>query len=428
MSRTFDQVWVGIALLVAASVASSGHAAESATARIAAASAAVQKDAEGTIFTVKVKLKTPKDGRDKRVSRPLDEVSCSMFVPAGVKVIRGAVFNPFYEPTVQQKHWRTAVGLWDFALIGTNFFRVRNDELGSTLLAELRQLAEASEHPEVEHLPLCVLGMSIGAGLTVRIAEALPERVIACGPVCLEVGPRDAASHGIPMITIFGERDGRQMEKLADKLPATRSEGAQWATAVQWRLRHDFARANNLIMPLFDRAIRHRYPKGQTPLKGPVNLQDYEEANGWIGDPATWRSQAPHIAPVARFKGNASKACWLPDADVAAVWQAFVVREPKLTIAAPKGFGDKQPFAPHPAGKPIAVRLQVASDLNAKKIDLYDGSRKIATLAGPPPQVTIEQLDPGVHALIAVATLDDGRLSLSRPNTILVVEGGLAAE
>jgi hypothetical protein len=344
-----------------------------------------------------------------------------MFVPAGVKVVRGAVLNPFYEPTVKQEHWRTAVGLWDFALIGTNFFRVRNDELGWTLLAGLKQLAGASDRGEIEHLPLCVLGMSIGAGLTVRIAEALPERVIACGPVCLEVGPRDAASHRIPMITIFGERDGRQMEKLAEKLPAARTEGAQWASAVQWRLRHDFARANNLIMPLFERAIRHRYPAGRTPLDGPVALADYQESNGWIGDPSTWRSQAPHIARVGEFEGDPSKACWLPDAYVAAVWQAFVVHEPRLTIAAPKGFGDKQPFAAHPAGKPITVELQVAPDLNAKMVDLYDGDRRIATFAGLPPQATIDKPDPGVHALVAIATVDGGGRSLSRPNTTLVV-------
>jgi hypothetical protein len=223
------------------------------------------------------------------------------------------------------------------------------------------------------------------------------------------------------MITIFGERDGRQMEKLAEKLPAARSEGAQWATAVQWRLRHDWARANNLVVPLFDHAIGHRYPRGRTPLNGPVALVDYRERSGWTGDPATWRSQAPHIAPVGEFKGDASKVCWLPDAYVAAVWQAFVVHEPELTIVAPKGFGDKQPFVPHPAGKPITLELQVAPDLEAKRIDLYDGDKRIATFAGSPPKATIEKPEPGVHALIAVATLDDVGRSLSRPNTILVV-------
>ena len=36
--------------------------------------------------------------------------------------------------------------------------------------------------------------MSAGAGISMRIAEHLPDRVIAVGPVCLEVGPRDARS------------------------------------------------------------------------------------------------------------------------------------------------------------------------------------------------------------------------------------------
>ena len=48
-----------------------------------------------SIVTCRVKLKTPKSGKDRRVSRPLDEVSCSLYVPPEAKVLRGVVFNPF---------------------------------------------------------------------------------------------------------------------------------------------------------------------------------------------------------------------------------------------------------------------------------------------------------------------------------------------
>lgn len=64
---------------------------------------------KGSVVQTKVKLITPKDGKDKRVARPLDEVSCSMFLPDGIEVLRGAVYNPFYENTVHQEHWRTVV-------------------------------------------------------------------------------------------------------------------------------------------------------------------------------------------------------------------------------------------------------------------------------------------------------------------------------
>jgi len=375
----------------------------------------------GGVFTVKVKLKTPKNGKDKRVARPLDEVSMSMYVPPGAKVVRGAVLNPFYEATVKQEHWRTATGLWDFALIGTNLFRVRNDELGWTVRQGLKQLAEATGHPEVAHAPLCLVGMSIGAGLSTRIVEAMPEQVIAAGPVCLEVGPRDGPSGRVPMITIFGERDGRQMEILGRKLPEARTQHAQWAIAVQWRLRHNFARANNMLMPLFDRAIRQRYAQGATPRAGSVALRDYREAAGWLGDPSTCADSLPHIAPVKGFKGDSTKACWLPDAFVAAVWQAFVVREPKLTIVEPAGMGDGKPFIAHQAGGAMRVCLQVADDLKPQRLELYDGDRKLAEFAEGKQEVVVEGLTPGVHALIAVTTDLAGRKLVSRPNTILVV-------
>ena len=56
-----------------------------------------------------------------------------------------------------------------------------------------------------------------------------------------------------------------------------------------------------------------------------------------LGDPNTWGGDLATIAPASDFKGDPARACWLPDAYVAAVWQAFVVREPKLSIAAPDG-------------------------------------------------------------------------------------------
>ena len=381
----------------------------------------------GTALTVKVKLKTPKSARDQRMGQTPGEVSMSMYVPAGAKVIRGAVLNPFYEDTVKQAHWRAAVGLWDFALIGTNFFGVRNDELGETLLAGLRRLAEASGRAEVANVPLCPVGMSIGAGLTTRIVEAMPDRVLAAGPVCLEVGPRDAPSGSVPMITLFGERDGRQMELLAGKLPEARARGARWATAVQWRLRHDFARANNLLMPLFARAIAHRYPRGATPQAGPVKLTDRPLADGWLGDPNTWAGDLATIAPAKDYKGDPARACWLPDAYVAAVWQAFVVREPKLSIAAPDGLGDGKPFSTHPAGRAIGVRVTLAEGLAPKRLELYDGDRRLAAFGEGKLELTLDGLAPGVHALIAVATDPAGRKLVSRPNTLVVVPAEKAA-
>ena len=70
--------------------------------------------------------------------------------------------------------------------------------------------------------------------MSASLAEDMPDRVIASAPVCLKVGPKTEKGRSVPMLTIFGERDGKQLEKLSAKLPEQRALGAQWAIAIQW--------------------------------------------------------------------------------------------------------------------------------------------------------------------------------------------------
>jgi hypothetical protein len=321
---------------------------------------------------------------------------------------------------VKQKHWRAAVSLWEFAHIGTNLFRVRNDELRTTVLNALKELALASSHPEVEHLPLCFHGMSIGGGLSSRLVEALPERTIAAAPVCLEVGPRDSLSHQVPMITIFGERDGRQMEILSEKLPAERAKGARWAISPQWGRKHEWHRASNLVMPFYDRTIRLRYPHSTDPLDGPVTLTACDEQSGWLGDCLSWRSTDAKVAAFQRYQGDRSQACWLPDQHVAAVWRSFVAYKSPLRIVAPKGMGDGEPFQTFAAGHSIAVTLDIFGDLQCEQIEVYDASRRLAVAEGSPPTAVLPGFERGIHTLFAEAQLTDGTRVVSPPNTIVV--------
>jgi hypothetical protein len=210
------------------------------------------------------------------------------------------------------------------------------------------------------------------------------------------------------------------MEILAGKLPEARGRGAQWATAVQWSLRHDFARANNLLMPLFDHAISYRYPAGATPLEGPVKLRDYPEKAGWLGDPATWEGDLPQVTPFRDFQGDPSRACWLPDGYMAAVWQSFVVREPRLRIVRPAGMGDGAPFEALRSDDPLRVEVRLEGDLDPARIELLDGYRRIGELSGSPPRCELKGIAPGLHALIASAVTRDGRRFHSHPNTVLI--------
>ncbi len=374
-------------------------------------------EAADRIIETSVKLKKPRR-LSKRSQGKADEVLMKVWIPDNVKVIRGAVLNPFYLKAVDQKHWQAACRQWDFAIVSCNYFGISRGEFAHSLLQGLKQFAKESKHPELANIPMCGVGMSAGAGMCVSFAAEIPERFIALGPVCLEVGPRNEESYRIPIMTIFGERDGRQFEKLAKRLPQGRTDGAEFAIAVQWRRRHEFGQANNLLFPFFDHVIKLRYPKDADPSNGPVKLLDIPHAEGWLGAPNTWRTPSATIDSFKKYKRNRAKACWLPDQYIASVWQAFVVPQPELKLKLPPGLGDGQPFAVRPAGKPIEVKVNLKKGLAIKSLALYDGDTMVAPLDKDGSGSA--KFARGIHALIAVATLEDGTVRRSRPNTIVV--------
>jgi hypothetical protein len=375
--------------------------------------------AKDILVRTELPLQTPRS-RDPVLGGSRDKVYFQVWIPDGVKVVRGAICNPFSRDETPQKHWQAAARHWQFALVQTDFDGVRKDEFG-LLEKALSELAKKSGHPELAHVPLCYTGMSRGGGMSMQLAELLPQRTLASVPVCLEVGPASAASRNVPVITVFGEKDGKQLPKLMEKLPKERGQGARWAIAVQWGRRHEFGQANNLSFVFLDDVIRRRLPDGATALKGPVRLNDIPLDAGWVGDISSWKQRPAPITPAAQFKGDTAQVCWLPTKRTAAVWQAFVsphAREVK--IAAPPGLGDKQPFVVHPAAKPVKVRVTLDPKLHAQAVELWDADAKLAERREGPWEFEV-RLRPGIHSLIAKVT-ENGQSRLSRPHTIVVAE------
>ncbi len=376
--------------------------------------------AEDRTIDLAMPLKTPRK-EAPRQGGPLDKVEISLWVPQGVKTVRGVMVNPFHLGAVKQQHWQAACRHWDFAVVGANYFGVRDNEFKDTLLAALKEAAQAVGRKELEHVPMLFAGMSAGGGMSVRFAELMPERTIAVGPVCLEVGPRSQPSYSIPMMTIFGERDGKQMEQLTTKLPTLRHDGAQWSIAVQWGRRHEFARANNLLMPMFDAAIAQRYPKDADPGAGPVTLKTIDETTGWLGDPASWTTGEATIAAWDKYPGDRKKACWFPDQHTAHAWRAFVAAKPKVMLSSPVGQGDMQPFAPLNADKEFVATAKV--DGIDGKVELFAGGRSLGSMVkGGDGQfrLTLPGLSVGIHAMYVVATDADGKRHYSQVNTVVV--------
>lgn len=376
--------------------------------------------AKDTTLRAEYTLKTPRP-RDPVLGGAKDKLVVTVWIPDGVKTVRGAVCNPFAKDEPPGKHWQAACRHWGFAYVTVDFDAVKKNEV-ALLQTALTDLAKKGGRPELEHVPLCFTGMSRGGGMSMQFAELMPERTIAGVPVCLEVGPTSDAARRVPVLTVFGEKDGQQMKLLLDKLPVQRKQDARWSLAVQWNRKHEFGQANNLSFVFLDDVIARRVPKESDPGK-PVKLADYPLEDGWLGDTSTWGKDGrlPVVALWREFKGDRAQACWFPSARTAATWQTFVGATKDVTITEPAGLGDGQAFVAHTAAKPVVVKLALAAALKPMKVELWDGDVRLAEKAEAP-WAFEAKLKPGIHPLYAVVRQDGQDQRTSRPHTIVVTE------
>ncbi len=101
-----------------------------------------------------------------------------------------------------------------------------------------------------------------------------------------------------------------------------------------------------------------------------------------------------------------------------AVWQAFVAGTNDVILEQPAGLGYKQKFSVHPAGKPLAVKVNVAAKLKPAKVELWDAHERLAQRTEAPWTFEVS-LRPGIHSLFATVE-GSGQTRFSRPNTLVV--------
>lgn len=364
-----------------------------------------------------------------------EKVFVQVWLPAGVRTFRGGICNPFSKEEKVSAHWQAACRHWRFAYVQTDFDAVRKEEFG-LLEKGLAELAKKSGQPELALLPMCFIGMSRGGGMSMQLSERLPGRTLASAPVCLEVGPQSQATRALPVLTVFGEKDGSQMKKLLEKLPKERSLDARWGIAVQWGRKHEFAQANNLSFVFFDEVIRRRLPStknAESPkdVGAPVRLSEIPLEEGWLGEIVEWEKNSkevgkPVVHPWKDYKGDRARACWFPSERVARVWQAFV-SSPRpnpsagrdILMTEPSGLGDGQRFLLHSVKKPVSVKLSLGAKWSPDKVELWDAERRLETRSVGPWNFEV-RLEPGIHSLYAIVYERGQPLRNSRPHTLIV--------
>ena len=265
-----------------------------------------------------------------------------LWIPPECATVRGliAAFANLTErqwledPAVRKVAERQCLGIvW----IGPGDESILNADMkpgaGEAFQATLRALARVSGFPELEFAPVIPTGHSAHGQFAWRFAQWAPERTIAAIPIKTVPLPQDLELPGIPILYIVGEttewpqyRDGR----IGDRdffWPHVRDSALRLRQADPETLigvatdpgggHFDWSQADGRLLALFiDEACSARLPR-QAPAHGPVHLRPIQANQGWLTDSAGVQPDRWPPEPYANDQGNASKAYWFFDREMA---------------------------------------------------------------------------------------------------------------
>jgi hypothetical protein len=292
----------------------------------------------------------------------------------------------------------------------------------------LKQLAVDSQHPELVHAPYGATGFSAGGGFASRLLVETPDKVIASVIVGSRLKLTDitptAAHLGTPACIINGEHEHGENEQggmaavVEPVLKDYRPKGALWGWMAVPGIGHEIAGQEVLAMPMLDAAVRLRYPTDGDVRKGPVKLKPVAPGSGWVADNTTWTSGLTAITPAKEFKGNIAKSSWLLNEDLAFIYRAYATYDRPLKITSPLNTSARDLVLD--AGSSVRIVVDDSQFAGWKKLDLFDGARKVDELTGGPAEFTVKDLRAGYHAFSVLGTDGEGNIRPSGPVLVVV--------
>jgi hypothetical protein len=258
-------------------------------------------------------------------------------IPANVPVCRAAVLNMdmggygiYWNRAWIEECRRIQCAMIHLAgdFIGRKAMYFAGRDGGPLLTEALRAIAKEAQRPELPNLPWVPWGLSGGGYAADEMRECSPERLLGCIPYHGESGfwahgpfaePTDAAL-AVPMLLFVGGGDmGCGKESMLMRFLKERAHGGLAAHVREPGVGH----VANGPVPFqgawIEALMRLRLPADWDPRAGPPEMRTIAEAHGWLGNLVTCE-----IAPADEYKGDASRAAWLPDEGVARMWQAVV--------------------------------------------------------------------------------------------------------
>jgi hypothetical protein len=357
--------------------------------------------------------------------------SIRLTVPEGLEVVRGIlVVGPYARADSRDLHrevwYREFMHLHGFAFLGAHWPKSSHAENFKAMRRALVKLAADSKRPELAHAPYVATGFSAGGGFASRLLVEAPDRVIASVIVGSRLKLTDikpTATHlGVPACIINGEHEhgpgeaGGMAAVVEPVLAEHRPRGAFWGWLAAPGVGHEFAGQEVLAMPMLDAAVLLRYPTDGDVRKGPVKLEPVDPKSGWVADNTTWKRGLTAIAPANDFKGRVARSSWLLTEDIAFVYRAFATYDRPLKITSPRT--DRNLV--WEAGSAVTVAVDDSRFAGWKKLELYDGAKKVSELARGKPEFIVKDLKAGYHAFSVLGSDAKGNVRPSDPVLVVV--------
>lgn len=326
------------------------------------------------------------------------------------------------------------------AIAGVTAFPGRDiySRTGRIILDVLEDWGEMGFHPELATLPLIPTGSS-NAGITAYGLTCLaPERTICMapnvGPIYNPATPPEAALQ-VPAILHIGPEDPLLrggVEKTTELFARLAGKNARWCWDAEEGKGHAIGHINDVDFAFFEACVKLRVPAEGAPdaAKG---LRTLAPESGWLIDLDSWKSGLATIAPYAEYKGDKTKAGWLPNADIAFLERGLATYGNPIQLSArdigpadnPNESGTLLQSVGGPvvmAGSRIALTADAAKMSDWETLEFYRGATRLKTIRkGEAPECEWPvDGQVGVAAFVVLAHGPEGKVRTSYPMHFLV--------
>ena len=363
-------------------------------------------------------------------------VDVGLFIPSDTKPLRGLYVHAAHYRIKSTDRWAEASRAIGFGHIALNInlkLNNRPKKLRTGLDEALIEFAAKTGRSELPHLPMIGIGHSAG-GMVVPVLLTTPERAIT---TCVSCGwitdPKKLkpADKSMPMLFTLGAIPDafKMLPGIESRFLPARKEELAWGLGLQWGCAHDFANSAALFIPWCEAVSAMRLPKYPPRTGGPVKLRDIKLSDSWLGQSPTIETNLATVAPYKDYKGDKTKAVWLPSRSVAFVWRAIQSKDPPVVLEASAKDGSAELPKANPkserqmtvaSGGSIVLRATVRKGADVSKIQYYDGDRLIGESTKAPWRFDWTQAPAGLRPVWAMWTSSDGKKGVSNPALIIV--------